>query len=137
MQVSVETTSGLERRVTVGLPADTIDSAVNKKLQDAARTVRIDGFRQGKVPMREIRRRFGKSVREEVLGELVSNSFYDAVTKESLNPAGYPQIERTKDQPGEDFEFVATFEVYPEIQVQGLDKISATDSTPQESEDKA
>ncbi|MGB3620054.1 MAG: trigger factor [Ketobacter sp.] len=124
MQVSVETTSGLERRVTVGLPADTIDSAVNKKLQDAARTVRIDGFRQGKVPMREIRRRFGKSVREEVLGELVSNSFYDAVTKESLNPAGYPQIERTKDQPGEDFEFVATFEVYPEIQVQGLDKIS-------------
>lgn len=124
MQVSVETTSGLERRITVGVPADKIDSAVDKKLQDAARTIRLDGFRPGKVPLKEVRRRFGKSVREEVIGEVVSNSFYDAVTQESLNPAGYPQIERTKDQPGEDLEFVATFEVYPEVKVQGLDQIS-------------
>jgi trigger factor len=124
MQVSVETTSGLERRLTVGVPADTIDTAVDTKLKDAAKNVRIDGFRPGKVPMKEVRRRFGKSIREEVIGEVVSNSFYDAVTKESLNPAGYPQIERTKDNPGEDLEFVATFEVYPEIQVKGLDNIS-------------
>lgn len=124
MQVSVETTTGLERRLTVGVPAEKIDTAVDAKLKDAAKQVRLDGFRPGKVPMREVKRRFGKSIREEVIGEVVSNSFYDAVTKESLNPAGYPQIERTKDAPGEDFEFVATFEVYPEIQVQGLDKIS-------------
>lgn len=124
MQVSVETISGLERRVTVSVPADKIDTAVAAKLEEAAKSVRIDGFRPGKVPMREIRRRFGKSIREEVIGETVSNSFYDAVTKESLNPAGYPSIERTKDVSGEDLEFVATFEVYPEIKVQGLDNIS-------------
>jgi len=124
MQVSVETTSGLERRLTVGVPAEKIDTAVDEKLKDAAKQVRIDGFRPGKVPLKEVRRRFGKSIREEVIGEVVSNSFYDAVTKESLNPAGYPSIERTKDEPGQDLEFVATFEVYPEVQVQGLDKIS-------------
>lgn len=124
MQVSVETTTGLERKVTVGIPAETIDSAVDKKLAEAAKQVRIDGFRPGKVPLREVRRRYGKSIREEVIGEAVSNSFYDAVTKESLNPAGYPQIERTKDVPGEDLEFVATFEVFPEVSVSGLDQIS-------------
>ena len=124
MQVSVETTSGLGRRLTVGVPADTIDTAVDQKLKDAAKQVRIDGFRPGKVPLKEVRRRFGKSIREEVIGEVVSNSFYDAVTKESLSPAGYPSIERTKDQPGQDLEVVATFEVYPEVTVQGLDNIS-------------
>ncbi len=124
MQVSVETTSGLERRVTVGIPAEKIDSAVDVKLKEAAKQVRIDGFRPGKVPLKEVRRRYGKSIREEVIGEAVSNSFYDAVTKESLNPAGYPQIERTKDVPGEDLEFTATFEIYPEVTVTGLDQIS-------------
>jgi len=124
MQVSVETTSGLGRRLTVGVPAEKIDTAVDEKLKDAAKHVRIDGFRPGKVPLREVRRRYGKSIREEVIGELVSNSFYDAVTKESLNPAGYPSIERTKDEPGQDFEFVATFEIYPEVEVQGLSNIS-------------
>lgn len=124
MQVSVETTSALERRMTVGIPADKIDNAVESKLAETAKRVRIDGFRPGKVPLREVRRRFAKAIREEVIGELVSNSFYEAMTKESLNPAGYPSIERTKDAPGEDFEFVATFEVYPEIKVQGLAEIS-------------
>lgn len=123
MQVSVETTSALERRMTVGIPADKIDTAVESKLAETAKRVRIDGFRPGKVPLREVRRRFGKSIREEVIGELVSNSFYEAMTKEALNPAGYPAIERTKDAPGEDFEFVATFEVYPEITVNGLAEI--------------
>lgn len=126
MQVSVETTSGLGRKLTVGVPAEKIDTAVDEKLKDAAKRVRIDGFRPGKVPLKEVRRRFGKSIREEVIGEVVSNSFYDAVTKESLNPAGYPSIERTTDEPGKDLEFVATFEVYPEVQVQGLDKIAVT-----------
>ncbi len=123
MQVSVETTSSLERRMTVGIPAEKIDTAVESKLAETARRVRIDGFRPGKVPMREVRRRFGKAIREEVIGEIVSNSFYEAMNKESLNPAGYPSIERTKDTPGEDFEFVATFEVYPQISVQGLTNI--------------
>lgn len=124
MQVSVETTSVLERRMTVGIPATKIDTAVETKLAETAKRVRIDGFRPGKVPLREVRRRFGKAIREEVIGELVSNTFYEAMTQESLNPAGYPSIERTKDAPGEDFEFIATFEVYPEIKVQGLSAIN-------------
>ncbi|MAR93191.1 MAG: trigger factor [Pseudomonadales bacterium] len=124
MQVSVETTSGLERRLTVGVPAEKIDTAVDAKLKDAAKRVRLDGFRPGKVPLREVRRRFGKSIREEVIGEVLSNSFYEAVTQESLNPAGYPAIERTKDEPGQDLEFTATFEIYPEVEVKGLDQIS-------------
>lgn len=124
MQVSVETTSALERRMTVGIPAEKIDTAVESKLVDTAKRVRIDGFRPGKVPMREVRRRFARAIREEVIGDMLGRFFYEAATKESLNPAGYPAIERTKDAPGQDFEFVATFEVYPEVKVKGLDQIS-------------
>ena len=102
MQVSVETTSGLGRRMTVGVPADKIDNAVETKIVETAKRVRIDGFRPGKVPVREVRRRYGKAIREEVIGEIVSNSFYEAMNQQALNPAGYPSIERTKDQPGED-----------------------------------
>lgn len=126
MQVSVETTSGLGRRMTVGVPADKIDNAVETKIVETAKRVRIDGFRPGKVPVREVRRRYGKAIREEVIGEIVSNSFYEAMNQQALNPAGYPSIERTKDQPGEDFEFVATFEVYPQVSVQGLSSISVS-----------
>lgn len=126
MQVSVETTSGLERKLTVGIPATEIDSAVDKKLAQAAKTVKINGFRAGKVPMREVRRRYGKAVREEVLGEIVGVKFYEAVAQESINPAGMPHIERKQDEPGLDFQFVATFEVYPEIALAGLDKVEVT-----------
>lgn len=124
MQVSVETTSTLERRMTVGVPAEKIDSAVESKIAETAKRVRIDGFRPGKVPLREVRRRYGKAIREEVIGEVVSNSFYEAMNQQSLNPAGYPSIQRTKDEPGHDFEFVATFEVYPQVTVQGLSAIN-------------
>lgn len=123
MQVSVETTSGLERRLTVGVPAGEIDTAVEAKLKDTAKKVRIDGFRPGKVPFKEVKRRFGKAVREEVLGEVISNKFYEAITSEKLNPAGMPSIEKTKDVPGEDLEFTAVFEVYPDLEVKGLDAI--------------
>lgn len=124
MQVSVETTSTLERRMTVGVPAEKIDSAVESKIAETAKRVRIDGFRPGKVPLREVRRRYGKAIREEVIGEIVSNSFYEAMNQQALNPAGYPSIQRTKDEPGQDFEFVATFEVYPQVTVQGLSAIT-------------
>jgi len=127
MQVSVETTSGLERRLTVGIPAADIDGAVDLKIKDTASKVRINGFRPGKVPLREVKRRYGSSIREEVLGEMVNKHFYDAITQEGLAPAGMPQIDRVKDKTGEDFEFVAVFEVYPELpEVQGFEKIAVT-----------
>lgn len=115
MQVSIETTAGLERRLTVGLPAAQIDSEVLERLQKASKTVRVDGFRQGKVPLKVIRHRFGSGVRREVVGEVLSRSFYEAVAQHQLRPAGPPEIEQLADEPGRDLEYVATFEVYPEI----------------------
>ncbi|GGD10044.1 trigger factor [Halopseudomonas salina] len=115
MQVSVETTSGLERRMTVGIPADRIESEVNKRLQQTASRAKVDGFRPGKVPMSVIRKRFGSSARQEVMGEVIQSSFYEAIMQEKLNPAGAPSVEPKELDEGKDFEYIATFEVYPEI----------------------
>lgn len=120
MQVSVESTSGLERRITVGIPSEVIDSEVAKRLEQAAKSVKINGFRKGKVPMKVVKQRYGAGVRQEVLGDAINKSFYDAVQKESLRPAGQPQIEPKKMEEGADVEFVATFEVYPSIELAEL-----------------
>ena len=117
MQVSIETTSGLERRLTVGVPAERIESEVDSRLQKAAGNVRLAGFRPGKVPMKVMRQRFGAGVRQEVLGEVVSQTFQEAVIQEKLRPAGQPAIEPKNMEPGKDLEYVATFEVLPDVQV--------------------
>ncbi|USD23026.1 trigger factor [Microbulbifer variabilis] len=124
MQVSIETTSGLERRLTVNLPAEVVDKEVDKRLQQAAKTVRINGFRKGKVPMKVVRQRFGAGVRQEVLGEVMSRSFYDAVQQEEVKPAGQPSIEAKQTAAGENLEYVATFEVYPEVELADLAEVS-------------
>ena len=123
MQVSVETTSGLERRLIVGVPAARIDSAVDSRLQNAARTIKLDGFRPGKVPMRVVRKRFGESVRMEVLGEVMNESFYEAIQQQGLKPAGRPNIEPKSLEAGKDVEFVATFEVFPEVEAKDYSSI--------------
>ena len=124
MRVSVETTSGLERRLTVGVPADQIDTAVDKRLQEAARNVRLPGFRPGKVPMRVMKQRFGAGVRQEVLGEVISRSFQEAVMSENLRPAGQPSIEARKMDAGQDVEYTATFEVFPAVEVNALEDLA-------------
>ncbi len=124
MQVSIETTSGLERRMTVGVPAEEIDKEVTQRLQKASQTARIDGFRKGKIPAKVIKQRFGAGVRQEVVGEALSRTFYEAVTKEELRPAGQPAIEPVKDEEGADLEYIAIFEVYPEISLQDFAQIS-------------
>ena len=124
MRVSVETTSGLERRLTVGVPADQVDTAVDKRLQEAARNVRLPGFRPGKVPMRVMQQRFGAGVWQEVLGEVISQSFQEAVISENLRPAGQPSIEAKRMDAGQDVEYTATFEVFPTVEVSGLDDLS-------------
>lgn len=115
MQVSVEITSGLGRRLTIGVPAERVEAEVAARLEKAAKSVRLKGFRPGKVPMKVIRQRFGAGVRQEVLGEVMSATFYEAVRQEDLRPAGQPTIEPKSLTQGKDIEFVATFEVYPEI----------------------
>ncbi len=123
MQVSVETTQGLERRLTITVPAASVDTAVKSRLQQLAKTQRLNGFRPGKVPVKVIQKRFGAAVRQEVAGEVMQQNFYQAIMQEKINPAGMPNFELTKDKDGEDLEFAATFEVYPEVKVEGLDKL--------------
>lgn len=123
MEVSVETLSGLERRLTVGVPAETIEADLNRKLQELSKTVKINGFRPGKVPAREVKRRYGKQLRQEILGDIIRDTFGQAVDQENLNPAGSPNIETKNDKAGESFEYTATFEVFPEIELKGLDGV--------------
>ena len=117
MQVSIETTSGLERRLTVGVPAERVDAEVDNRLRQAVKNVRLPGFRPGKVPIKVMRQRFGAGVRQEVLGEVMSQTFQDAVQQENLHPAGQPEIEARSIEAGRDLEYVATFEVFPDISV--------------------
>ncbi len=124
MQVSVETTSGLERRLIVGVPGERVDNAVNAKLKEASRNVKLDGFRPGKVPMKVLKQRFGESVRMEVLGDVINESFRDAIQQQQLHPVGQPNIEPKSIDEGKDIEFIATFEVLPEIDLKNCDNIA-------------
>ncbi|NND67211.1 MAG: trigger factor [Halioglobus sp.] len=124
MQVSIETTSGLERRLTVGVPAERVDVEVDNRLKKASGTVRLPGFRPGKVPMKVMRQRFGDNVRQEVLGEVMSQSFQEAVVQENLRPAGQPSIEPRNLEAGKDLEYIATFEVFPDVEVLEMDGFS-------------
>ena len=131
MQVSVETTQGLERRMTVALPAEEIDSAILERLQSLSKTAKMNGFRPGKVPFKVVKKRYEPQVRSEVLGSMINRSYYDAVQQENLRPAGQPDIKpdesggaTSDDDAG--FSFVATFEVYPEFEPVFNDSISVT-----------
>jgi len=118
MQATLESLSGLERRLNVSLPLNEIDTEVQTRLKKIARTAKISGFRPGKVPLKIVEQQFGPQVRKEVLGDIVKRSFGDAVREQKLKVAGFPNIEPRQ---GEDsagaFEYSATFEVYPEIRV--------------------
>ncbi len=122
MQVSVEATEGLGRRMTVSVPAERIEKEVAKRLKGMAPRVKMDGFRPGKVPMKVVEKRYGPQVRAEVTGEVITQTFYEAVEKESLKPAGLPQIE-SQNQDAEKIEYTASFEVMPEITLAPMDKV--------------
>jgi trigger factor len=117
MQVSVEASTSLERRVTVTVPAEKIDSAVDKKVQETAKTIRLDGFRKGKVPTKVVKKRYGASIRQEVLGDVIQTSYFEALQEAKINPAGMPEIEPKEDAGEGDFSYVAVVEVYPEIEL--------------------
>ncbi|NRB24886.1 trigger factor [Shewanella sp.] len=122
MQVSVETTQGLERRLTISVPAEQIEKTVNEALKNEAKRARLPGFRPGKVPVSVINKRYGKAIRQDITGEVMQRNFVEAIVAEKLNPAGAPTF-----IPGEsdndNFQFVATFEIYPEVELKGLDAI--------------
>ncbi|MEZ5503073.1 MAG: trigger factor [Halioglobus sp.] len=124
MRVSIETTSSLERRLTVGVPAERVDIEVDNRLQKAAQNVRLPGFRPGKIPMKVMRQRFGAGIRQEVVGEVVSQTFREAVIQEKLRPAGQPSIEPKNLEQGRELQYVATFEVFPEVELVDLKNFS-------------
>ncbi len=126
MQISVENTGALERRMNIQVPAQRVDQAINARLQSLSRTVRINGFRPGKVPVNVVRQQYGAAVRQEVIEGLVQTTFSEAVSGQKLNPAGGPRIEEFKADEGQDLSYRAIFEVYPDFEVKGLDGLSVS-----------
>ena len=123
MQVTVESTGTLERRMRVELPAERIEKEVDSRLKKVGKTAKIKGFRPGKIPPKVVRQRYGVQIRQEVLSDLMGQSYRDAVIQENLNPVAQPKIEPEVSNNADGFAFVATFEVLPEVKLQGLDKI--------------
>ena len=121
MQVSVEQTGALERRMEVSVPSDRVEQAIDKRLQQVGRTAKLKGFRPGKAPLKVIRQQFGAQVRQEVVGDLMQSSFAEAVTQQKLSPAAGPRIEPIAIAAGEDLKFRATFEVFPEFTLRNVD----------------
>jgi trigger factor len=124
MQATVETISNLERRMTVALPIKSIEEEISQRLARMARTVKMAGFRPGKVPLSLVQKNYGPQVRDEVLSGAVETSFSDAVSDNKLRVAGYPSIEpKPLSDAAESFEYVATFEVFPEIVIGDLSTV--------------
>ncbi|SBT19399.1 Trigger factor [Marinomonas gallaica] len=126
MQVSVETTSPIERVLTISVPAARIDEKVNAEVAKTAKTVRIDGFRKGKVPVSVVKKRYGQSIRMETLEQVMRDAYVEAIQAESINPAGMPAIEPKKIEEGADLEFVAKVEVYPTVELADVSSIEVT-----------
>ena len=123
MQVSVEATGNIERKLSIIVPAERVDSEVDKRLKSMRSRVRIDGFRPGKVPMSIVSQQYGESVYQEVVGELFQSTFYEAAGNEKLKVAGMPKIEATTLEPGKDLEYTATFDIYPEFEIADVSKM--------------
>lgn len=123
MQVSVENTGPLERTMKVEVPEERIATEVQSRLQKLSRTTKIQGFRPGKVPMKLVQQRFGPQVRQEVVGEVVQSTFYEAISAEKLRPAGYPNIDPMDAEQGKGLSYTAKFEVFPEIELSPIEEL--------------
>ena len=123
MQISVENTGPLERRMRVEVPEERIANEVENRLQSLSRTTRIQGFRPGKAPFKVVQKRFGTKVRKEVIGEVVQSSFYEALAREKLRPASSPTIDPMNTEQGQGLVYTATFEVYPEVKLAPIEKL--------------
>jgi len=121
----LETLGQLERRLNMAVPVADIDREVEQRLQKLSRTVRMPGFRPGKVPLKIVAQQYGPQVRSEVLGDAVQKVYSQAVQEQNLRVAGYPRIEPKKGETGADkIEFSATFEVYPEVKLGDIAGVS-------------
>lgn len=116
MQTSLENLDKLERRLNMAVPVDEIEKQVDERLKKLSRSLRMAGFRPGKVPMKIVTQQYGPQVRSEVVGDAVQKAFSDAVREQNLRVAGYPRIEpKPAEADAKHIEFSATFEVYPDV----------------------
>lgn len=124
MSATVETTSNLGRRITVTVPMQPIIDEVNQRINRIARTAKLAGFRPGKVPLRMVEQQYGAQVRDEVLSSTVERTFTDAIEENKLRVAGFPDIQHKPfGEVVEEFEYTATFEVFPEVVIGDLSKV--------------
>lgn len=131
VQVSLESGAGLERRLKVRVASGRIQREITSRLRSVGRSANLKGFRPGKVPEKVIRQRFGEQVRREVLQDLVQSTYGEALSREQLRPAGEPQIEAAPDAGADgDFAYTASFEVFPEFTVQGIDALAVSRPEP-------
>jgi len=120
MQTSIEALGRLERRLDMAVPAEQIDREVEQRLRKLSRTVRMDGFRPGKVPLKIVAQHYGPQVRSEVIGDAVQKAFSEVIQEQKLKVAGYPRIERREGGDEKQLTFSATFEIYPEVKLGDL-----------------
>jgi len=129
MMVSVETLAGLERRLQVQVPATRVKQQVDARLLKVSRTARIKGFRPGKAPIHVVRKHYGPQVRDEVMSDLIRETFAEALRQEKLQPAGGPRIEPLKSGEPDDLRYTATFEIYPQFELASLSTLKLTRPT--------
>ncbi|MGL4734649.1 MAG: trigger factor, partial [Enterovibrio sp.] len=126
MQVIVEATEGLERHLTITVPGTNVNAAVDAELRNIAKNRRFDGFRKGKVPLKMVEKIYGKSVRQDILGDVMQSHFFAAISQEKINPAGMPTFTPITAEDGSDLIFKASFEVFPKIELKDLEQIEVT-----------
>lgn len=124
MDVSVENPGGLTRRLKVQIPAERVTEAVDAKVKRVGQHARIPGFRPGKAPLKVLYQRYGAQARQEAAGELIQSVYPEAIEQSELKPAGQPQIELGEFKDNAPLEFTASFDVYPEIELSGLDGLA-------------
>ncbi|TAK63130.1 trigger factor [Methylobacter sp.] len=124
MQVSVEKTSELSRKMTVSVPEEVVQKKMAARLKSLAREVKIDGFRPGKVPQHVVEKMYGDRVRGEIAGDLIQSTYYEALQEQDLRPTGHPHIHPSDETEG--FKYTAEFEVYPEISLEGVEQIEVS-----------
>ncbi len=123
MQVSIENTSSLGRRLTIAVPAVQIKTEVDGKMNELSRTARVDGFRPGKAPQNLIKQRFGNQARQEAIGKVIEISLSTALDEQKLKPAGRPVVERIINESDQDLEYIVTFEIFPEIKLAPISEL--------------
>src|SRR5947208_6137840 len=126
MQMTLETLGQLERRLHVAVPIEQIEGEVQKRLARLAKTVKVAGFRPGKVPLKMVTQQYGPQVRSDVITDTVQSSLNDAIREQNLRVAGYPRIEPKQAATDDQFEFSAVFEVYPDISLGDMSGVKIT-----------